>query len=84
MGSSSSHEAAAPDTSVAPVVVVGGGYGGVLCAVALKKAGVHYRIVGERDYFHHNVAALRAAVDPGNWRASVNKFAAFEAREYRP
>ncbi|XP_015232999.1 PREDICTED: apoptosis-inducing factor 2 [Cyprinodon variegatus] len=47
------------------VVVVGGGFGGIAAAQQLKSAGVSFTLVDMRDAFHHNVAALRASVEPG-------------------
>ncbi|XP_059215796.1 ferroptosis suppressor protein 1-like [Centropristis striata] len=47
------------------VVVVGGGFGGVAAARQLQAAGLSFTLIDIRDCFHHNVAALRAAVLPG-------------------
>ncbi|MED6282009.1 Apoptosis-inducing factor 2 [Characodon lateralis] len=47
------------------VVVVGGGFGGIAAAQQLKSAGISFTLVDLRDAFHHNVAALRASVQPG-------------------
>ncbi|MEQ2192238.1 hypothetical protein XENOCAPTIV_008996 [Xenoophorus captivus] len=47
------------------VVVVGGGFGGIAAAQQLKCAGISFTLVDLRDAFHHNVAALRASVQPG-------------------
>ncbi|NWI96968.1 AIFM2 factor, partial [Pitta sordida] len=47
------------------VVVVGGGFGGTAAASLLKSWGVPFVLVDARDAFHHNVAALRAAVESG-------------------
>ena len=58
------------------VIVVGGGYGGMECAVALKKEGIPFKLVDPKEFFHHNVGALRASVFPGkksnchNWTKS--------------
>jgi len=46
------------------VLIVGGGYAGVQAAVALKKAGIGFILVDPKEYFHHCVGALRAAVCP--------------------
>lgn len=46
------------------VVVVGGGYGGVSVAKALDDV-ASVTLVEPKDTFQHNVAALRALVDPG-------------------
>lgn len=45
------------------VVVVGGGYGGIAVAKALDDI-AHVTLVEPRETFVHNVAALRATVDP--------------------
>jgi len=47
----------------ATVVVVGGGYGGVTVAKALDETAAVV-LVEPRDEFMHNIAALRALVDP--------------------
>lgn len=50
-------------SSTTTVVVVGGGYGGVAAAKALDDV-VDVVLVEPRDSFVHNIAALRALVDP--------------------
>ncbi|XP_008428719.1 ferroptosis suppressor protein 1 [Poecilia reticulata] len=47
------------------VVVVGGGFGGIAAAQQLRSAGFGFTLLDLRDSFHHNVAALRASVQPG-------------------
>ncbi|XP_064001148.1 ferroptosis suppressor protein 1 [Pogoniulus pusillus] len=47
------------------VVVVGGGFGGTAAASLLKSWGIPFVLVDMKDAFHHNVAALRAAVESG-------------------
>ncbi|KAM4591813.1 ferroptosis suppressor protein 1 isoform 1-T3 [Odontesthes bonariensis] len=47
------------------VVVVGGGFGGIAAAQKLKAEGLDFTLIDMRDAFHHNVAALRASVQPG-------------------
>lgn len=47
------------------VVVVGGGFGGIAAAQKLKSSGISFTLIDLRDAFHHNVAALRAAVQSG-------------------
>ena len=47
------------------VVVVGGGYGGSSTAMALKKARIPFTLINSRDCMHHNLAGLRAAIEPG-------------------
>ncbi|KAM9847675.1 ferroptosis suppressor protein 1 [Aulostomus maculatus] len=49
----------------AHVVVVGGGFGGIAAAQQLKSRGICFTLIDVRDAFHHNVAALRASVQPG-------------------
>jgi NADH dehydrogenase FAD-containing subunit len=51
------------------VVVVGGGYGGIQVAKLLDAA-ADVVLVEPRDGFHHNVAALRALVDP-SWLPAI-------------
>jgi len=46
------------------VLIVGGGYAGIQAAVALNKAGIGFILVDPKEYFHHCVGALRAAVIP--------------------
>lgn len=57
------------------VVIVGGGYAGVNAAKALDDH-ADVTLVEPRDAFHHNVAALRALVDP-DWPERV--FLPFDA-----
>lgn len=45
------------------VVVVGGG---IAAAQQLKSRGLSFTLIDMRDAFHHNVAALRASVLPGD------------------
>ena len=46
-------------------LVVGAGYGGIAAGLALRDAGIPFAIVDPKTFFHHNVGALRAVVDPG-------------------
>jgi NADH dehydrogenase FAD-containing subunit len=58
------------DQQTAPtVVVVGGGYGGVRVAKALDET-AKVVLVEPRDAFMHNIAALRALVDP-SWLSRI-------------
>lgn len=52
------------------VVVVGGGFGGTAAASLLQSWAVPFVLVDVRDAFHHNVAALRAAVESGKGSGS--------------
>ncbi|KAJ4922659.1 hypothetical protein JOQ06_029511 [Pogonophryne albipinna] len=54
-----------PLDSSAHVVVVGGGFGGIAASRLLQDAGISFTLLDLRDAFHHNVAALRASVQPG-------------------
>ena len=47
------------------VVIIGGGYGGVQAAASLRNAGIKFTIIDPKEYFHHCIAALRAAVCSG-------------------
>jgi NADH dehydrogenase FAD-containing subunit len=53
----------APAPQRPTVVVIGGGYGGVGAAKALDED-ADVVLVDPKDAFQHNVAALRALVDP--------------------
>ena len=46
------------------VVIVGGGYGGVTVAMALKGK-CKLTLIDPKDHFFHNIGALRACVEPG-------------------
>ena len=45
------------------VVIIGGGYGGVELASILKKWKIPFTLIDPKEYFHHNVGALRAVID---------------------
>ena len=49
------------------VVIIGGGYGGVELASLLKKWKIPFTLIDPKEYFHHNVGALRAVVDEGKF-----------------
>ena len=51
------------------VVVVGGGYGGIAVAKALDETS-NVVLVEPKDAFMHNIAALRALVDP-SWLSKI-------------
>ncbi|XP_069394189.1 LOW QUALITY PROTEIN: ferroptosis suppressor protein 1 [Paralichthys olivaceus] len=57
------------------VVVVGGGFGGVAAAQQLKSQALNFTLIDMRDAFHHNVASLRASVQPGFARRTFIPFA---------
>ncbi|XP_061600882.1 apoptosis-inducing factor 2 [Cololabis saira] len=57
------------------VVIVGGGFGGTAAALQLKSRGLKFTLIDVRDAFHHNVAALRAAVTPGFARQTFIPYA---------
>ncbi|XP_061491201.1 ferroptosis suppressor protein 1 [Rhineura floridana] len=58
------------------VVIVGGGFGGIEAAHQLKYWGIPFLLVDVRDAFHHNVAALRAAVQSGFAKKTFISFSA--------
>lgn len=60
MGSGASKE----ELASKQVLVIGGGYAGITAAAELLKAGIPFTLVDPKEYFHHCVAALRAAVCP--------------------
>lgn len=47
------------------IVIVGAGYGGIKLGMALLKQNANFTIVDMKDAFHHNVASVRAVVEPG-------------------
>ncbi len=47
------------------MVVIGAGYGGLGVALKLLKQQANYTLINPRDCMHHNLAALRAAIEPG-------------------
>ena len=47
------------------VVIVGGGYGGSVVAMAMKKKNVNYTLIDARPALHHCLAAVRATVVKG-------------------
>ena len=49
------------------VVIIGGGYGGMELASILKKWNIPFTLIDPKEYFHHNVGALRAVVDEGKF-----------------
>ena len=73
MGSGYSCEAYEERKKNVHVVIVGGGYGGIHCAAHLQNSGIKFTLIDEKDYFHHNVGALRAVVFPGNGTISFLK-----------
>jgi NADH dehydrogenase FAD-containing subunit len=60
---STSDRIAQPESAQPKVVVIGGGYGGVNAAKALDE-NADVVLIEEKDAFVHNVASLRALVEP--------------------
>jgi apoptosis-inducing factor 2 len=58
------------DRETPAVVVIGGGYGGIAVAKALDEA-ADVVLVEPKDTFEHNVASLRALVDP-SWSERIH------------
>lgn len=63
MGSSVSQPTAEQAAAI-HVLIIGCGYGGLRVAAELTKAGLQFTLVEPKQFMHHCVAALRAAVDP--------------------
>ncbi|XP_060053956.1 ferroptosis suppressor protein 1 isoform X2 [Erinaceus europaeus] len=53
------------DNGALHVVIVGGGFGGIMAASRLQALNIPFMLVDMKDCFHHNVAALRASVESG-------------------
>ncbi|XP_070082672.1 ferroptosis suppressor protein 1 isoform X10 [Equus caballus] len=53
------------DVGAVHVVIVGGGFGGIVAASKLQALNIPFVLVDMKDSFHHNVAALRASVESG-------------------
>ena len=53
------------------VVIIGGGYGGIHLAAQLKASGIPFKLIDPKEYFFHNVGALRAVVEPGEVDARI-------------
>ena len=53
------------------VVVIGGGYGGVEVASILKKWKIPFTLIDPKEYFHHNVGALRAVIDESKFSSQT-------------
>lgn len=47
------------------VVIVGGGFGGIAAALQLQSRSLPFTLIDLKDSFHHNVAGLRASLQPG-------------------
>ena len=46
-------------------VIIGAGYAGIAVARALRDTGAKFTIINEKDAFHHNIGAVRAAAVKG-------------------
>ena len=51
------------------VVIIGGGYAGSSLALKLLNAGADVTLIDPKSYFYHNIATVRAAVDPSKVRS---------------
>ena len=47
------------------IVIVGCGYGGMDLANQLLKRNANFTVIDNKDFFHHNVASVRAISEPG-------------------
>ncbi len=45
------------------IVVVGGGYAGAQLSLKLKKDGYNFTLISAADFWHHNLASVRAIVN---------------------
>ena len=52
------------------VVIIGGGYGGIDVAIKLDNY-CHVVLIDPKQYFHHCIASLRAAVSPSGFEKKV-------------
>ena len=48
------------------IVIVGGGYAGIKVAVKLLEMDANFTLIDVKDCFAHNVANVRAVVQPGD------------------
>ena len=46
------------------IVIIGGGYAGIQLANQLMKDSIRFTLIDSKEFFHHKIAALRAAVQP--------------------
>lgn len=53
------------------VLIIGAGYGGVQLALTLMKKKANFTIVDQKECLHHNVAAVRAIIQPGFAKKTV-------------
>jgi len=66
MGSQISLECRARAGNRPIIIIVGGGYGGVALARELDRSGQFFTmLIDRKDYYLHNIAALRASVEDG-------------------
>jgi len=49
------------------VVVIGGGYGGMESAAECLRLGIPFTLIDPKEFFHHNLGALRAMVYHEQW-----------------
>jgi len=50
------------DLETKHIVIIGGGYGGMELAAELQNLGIPFTLIDPKEFFHHNVGALRATV----------------------
>lgn len=55
------------------IVIIGAGYGGCDLGLALLRLGADLTIIDVKDYFYHNIGAVRAVVEPGWWKKKKKK-----------
>ena len=62
------------DLETKHIVIIGGGYGGMELAAELQNLGIPFTLIDPKEFFHHNVGALRATVRQDWMKQTVINF----------